>query len=81
MHLNEFYTLHPFWCHLVKAQVRAFITCRECGKRRLIYSAAKLTTPELSSVTRVDEELVYICGNPLFYAGIHRDHIIAKEGL
>lgn len=63
------------------AKVRAFITCKECGKRRVVYSQAKLTTTELRSVTRVEEELVYTCGNPLFYAGQFRDKILVKEGL
>ena len=60
------------------AKVRAFITCKECRKRRVVYNQEKLTTTELRSVTRVEEELVYTCGNPLFHAGQFRDKILVK---
>ena len=66
---------------IFSAKVGAFITCKECRKRRLVYSQAKLTTTELRSVTQVEEELVCTCGNPLFYVGQFRDKIVVKEGL
>lgn len=71
---------YPFFLFNL-AKVRAFITCRECGKRRVVYSSAKLPPAELRSIGRVEEELIYICGDPLFHAGRYHDTILVKEGI
>ncbi|XP_052761907.1 uncharacterized protein LOC128204534 [Mya arenaria] len=72
----------PFWVIIsIVAKVRGFALCRECGKRRVVYSAKKLSTDEERSVMRAQEELVYMCGNPLFHAGIYHNTIIVKEGI
>ena len=46
-----------------------------------MHSAAKLTTAEARAVTRVEEELLYVCGNPLFHAGGFRDMMLVRESL
>lgn len=63
------------------AKALAFITCRECGKPRVVYSAVKLSPAELRSIGRVEEELIYICGDPLFHAGRYHNTILVKKGL
>ena len=55
--------------------------CCECGKRRVIYSAKRLSIAEERAVTRVQEELLYMCGSPLFPGGSLQDTILVKEGL
>ncbi|XP_052798591.1 uncharacterized protein LOC128230403 isoform X1 [Mya arenaria] len=66
---------------LVATKVRNFAICRECGKWRVVYSPKKLSPAEGRSVMRVQEELVYACGNPLFHAGVYHNTIIVKEGI
>lgn len=63
------------------AKVRNYVVCHDCGKRRVVYSAAKLTREQETAVTRVKEELLYSCGNPLFPGGAYQDIIIVKEGM
>ena len=46
-----------------------------------MHSAAKLTTAEARAVTRVEEELMYVCGNPRFHAGKYRDKMLVRESL
>ena len=46
-----------------------------------MYSTAKLTKAESRAVTRVEEELLYVYGNPLFHAGRFRDKMIVWESL
>lgn len=68
-----------FLFHL--AQVRNYVVCHDCGKRRVVYSAAKLPREQEKEVIRVKEELLYSCGNPLFPGGNFQDIIIVKEGI
>lgn len=62
------------------AKVRNYVVCHDCGKRRVVYSAAKLTREQENAVSRVKEELLFSCGNPLFPGGNFQDIIIVKEG-
>lgn len=39
---------------------RAFITCSKCGKRRVVYCAARLYPAEMRSIWRVEEELIHL---------------------
>ena len=55
--------------------------CCECGKRRVVYCSRKLTPAEEKALNRVQEELLYVCGSPLFPGGVYQDSIIVKEGL
>lgn len=66
---------------IVSAKVRGYVICCECGKRRVIYSAKKLSVLEERAVTRVQEELLYTCGCPLFPGGNLQDTILVKEGI
>lgn len=68
-----------FLFHLAK--VRNYVVCHDCGKRRVVYSAAKLTREQENAVSRVKEELLYSCCNPLFPGGNFQDIIIVKEGI
>jgi hypothetical protein len=61
--------------------VYATVPCTECGKRRVIYSGSKLTSAEQRLILRVEEELLYVCGSPLFPGGDHQDRIIVREAL
>lgn len=63
------------------AKVRNYVVCHDCGKRRVVYSAAKLTREQENAVSRVKEELLFSCGNPLFPGGNFQDIIIVKEGI
>ena len=51
---------------LVAAKTRSWIACSECDKRRVIYSANRLTKNEELALVRLKEETIYICGNSLF---------------
>lgn len=51
---------------LLSSKVRAVIQCTECQKPRCIYVASKPTVPQLRAITRVKEELGYMCGSQLF---------------
>ena len=62
-------------------KVRGFLHCRECGKRRLYYSAHRLTRNQVISVDRVEEELFYTCGSSLFPEEPYKDQIVVKEAL
>lgn len=68
-----------FYLNIFQQKFKLLLLAKNAGNEG--YSQAKLTTTELRSVTRVEEELVYTCGNPLFYAGQFRDKILVKEGL
>ena len=54
---------------LVKAKVRAIISCEECKKPRCIYANSRLTSQEEVCVKRMKEAKTYICGSPLFPDG------------
>ena len=55
--------------------------CTECGKRRVIYAVRKLNRAEERAVERVQEELLYLCGNPLFPGGQYQDLIICRQNI
>ncbi|XP_053374644.1 uncharacterized protein LOC123531296 [Mercenaria mercenaria] len=55
--------------------------CVECGKRRVVYCKTSLTRPQEQLIIRVQEELLYVCGNPLFPRGPMQDILIVREGL
>ena len=65
----------------VSGKVRGYIICSECGKRRVIYSAKKLSAVEERLVMRVQEELLYTCGSPLFPGGDLQDTVLVREGI
>ena len=46
-----------------------------------MYCSKKLDTVQERALSRVQEELLYICGSPLFPGGINQDKIIVREGL
>lgn len=75
------YFIHHMLFFYLIAKVRNYVVCHDCGKRRVVYSAAKLTREQETAVTRVKEELLYSCGNPLFPGGAYQDIIIVKEGM
>lgn len=62
-------------------KVRDFIMCQDCGKRRVIYCKTKLTRSQESAIQRVQEELLYICGNCLFPGGEFQDLVLVREGI
>ncbi|XP_061174856.1 uncharacterized protein LOC133183999 [Saccostrea echinata] len=66
---------------LVGTKVRGFVLCTECGKRRVIYASRKLNRTEERAVERVQEELLYICGNPLFPGGQYQDVILCRQNI
>lgn len=55
--------------------------CCDCGKRRVVYSSKKLSPPEERALCRLQEELLYTCGSPLFPGGEFQDTIVVREGL
>ena len=63
-------------------KVRLFVSCAECGKRRIVYSKTKLSTSESHAVVMVEEELLYTCGNTLFPPD-HAlyTHVVVREGI
>ncbi len=63
------------------AKVRDFVVCCECGKRRVVYSSRKLSAAEERALIRLQEELLYICGSPLFPGGEFQDKIVVREGI
>lgn len=63
------------------AKVRDFVVCCDCGKRRVVYSSKKLSPPEERALCRLQEELLYTCGSPLFPGGEFQDTIVVREGL
>ena len=60
---------------------RVFIPCSECGKRRVVYAAKRLTSREETSLQRVQEELQYTCGSPLLPSGPLSDVLVVREGI
>ena len=59
-----------------------FVTCRECGNRRVVYSKAQLITREMAALERFEEELLYVCGYTLFPQDYPLcNSIIVKEGI
>ncbi|XP_056013095.1 uncharacterized protein LOC125679479 [Ostrea edulis] len=66
---------------LVGTKVRGFVICTECGKRRGIYASRKLNRMEERAVERVQEELLYICGSPLFPGGQYQDIILCRQNI
>lgn len=66
---------------LVATKVRDFVVCCECGKRRVVYSSRKLSAAEERALIRLQEELLYICGSPLFPGGEFQDKIVVREGI
>lgn len=65
----------------VAAKARSFILCKECGKRRVVYGSKNLTMPQTRALERLEEELVYVCGAPLFSDGPLQDVLYVKEAL
>jgi hypothetical protein len=63
------------------AKMRSFILCAECGKRRCIYSGSVLTVDQQVSIDRVQDELIYTCGQPLFPEGELVDTVVVRQGL
>ena len=61
--------------------MRGFVHCIECGKRRVVYSARRLDAIQERALIRVQEELLYVCGSPLFPEGQYHDTIIVREGI
>lgn len=64
----------------IAARVRGFVSCCECGKRRVVYSSKRLTSKEENALKRVQEELLFVCGSVLFPGGEYQDTIVVKEG-
>ena len=52
--------------HLFTAKVRGFIICQECGKRRCIYCDAVLSLTTNLAIERLQDDLIYTCGDSLF---------------
>ncbi|XP_041376463.1 uncharacterized protein LOC121388971 isoform X2 [Gigantopelta aegis] len=53
-------------------KIRGTVICAECGKRRVVYSAKRLTR---------EEELVYTCGGTLFPTGPYTDTLVVRTGV
>lgn len=51
------------------ARVRTFIICKECGKRRVVYSAERLNHDVIREIEKVQDTLIYVCGSTLFPFG------------
>lgn len=51
------------------------------GKKRIVYCASKLTGGEQRAVFRVEEEMLYVCGSPLFPGGQYQDKIVVRQSL
>ena len=68
--------------NILSAKVRQFVVCAECGKRRCIYSKEVLSLPDLRALERVQDDLFYVCGAPLFPEDDPlRDKLIVREGI
>lgn len=58
------------------------IRCKECGKRRVVYSAAKLGQREMQAVIRAEEELIFTCGGSLFPTDHPlSDKLVTRQGV
>ena len=66
---------------LVANKVRNIVTCSECSKARVVYSAKKLSSAEELALKRVQEELIYTCGSALFPSGPMENIMFVKEGI
>ena len=66
---------------LLSAKVRSFVTCCECQKRRIVYSAARFSKKEEEAITRASEELYYVCGTTLFEEGAFAGKLVVKESI
>lgn len=67
---------------LVADKVRDIVICAECGKPRVVYSAKKLSLNEKKELERVQEEMIYTCGAPLFPCSTESVHnMIVREGI
>lgn len=71
--------MHGFCASTAKA--RSYIICGECGNRRVVYSATSLSPNQELALLRLQEEVVYICGSPLFLDGPEKDKLVVREGL
>ncbi|XP_038063361.1 uncharacterized protein LOC119734068 [Patiria miniata] len=60
---------------LTREKARMHVSCRECGKRRLVYSAKKPSSRERDAIIDMEDELSYQCGNSLFPPG-HEKHSV-----
>lgn len=47
----------------------------------MVYSSKKLGPAEERALCRLQEELLYSCGGPLFPGGEFQDSIVAREGM
>ena len=65
---------------LVKAKVRAIISCEECKKPRCIYANSRLSSQEEVCVKRMKEAKTYICGSPLFPDGSRSPSVWSANG-
>ncbi|XP_052792019.1 uncharacterized protein LOC128226164 [Mya arenaria] len=52
--------------HLNAAQVRDFIVCQECRKRRVVYCSHKMSAAQKTQLARLQDLEVYTCGSSLF---------------
>lgn len=66
--------------YILPAKVRCVILCGNCGKPRCVYSAATLNQDQRTALDRLQDELLYSCGDSLFPKGdaLH-SIIIARE--
>ena len=47
----------------------------------MVYSPKRLTRDEEKALVRLQEELLYSCGNVLFPGGQFQDSVVVREGL
>jgi hypothetical protein len=66
---------------LIAGIVRGFVSCHECGKRRVVYRASLLTAQEQRDVLRVEEEMLFVYGSPLFPGSEYQNRILVRQSL
>ena len=62
----------------ITARVRETIACKECDKKRVLYSLKRLSALEKATLKRLDEEIIYTCGSTLPSLA---EFVVVREGI
>ncbi|GBB89851.1 hypothetical protein RclHR1_01670002 [Rhizophagus clarus] len=68
---------------LIVAKIRGYINCKDCGKRRCVYSDKSLTCKEQEDYQQAMDLYSYSCGNyPIcYYCGEREDLVTSSQSL
>ena len=81
MHIYIVLNINSHIC-CISAQVRQYVTCGECHKRRVVYCRHHLTAAQSRQVEMAQDTLSFTCGSSLFPDGHDlQDEIFVREGL